>query len=102
MRSSAHCSFRPTTISASLHVSPTSSLSCAPAQAPAAASGTPGFCQSAWLSGNLSICWQRCLRSLAGRLVSVIKTTTPRAKASVSSVATPLCMLPHDARARVS
>eukprot|EP00964_Phaeocystis_antarctica_P073829 scaffold45353_cov61-Phaeocystis_antarctica.AAC.5 len=88
MRSSAHSSFRPTTISAS-------PIATASSQLPASASGSPGACQQRVCVGHFCMCRQRCLILAEGRPVSVISTVTPNAKASVSTVASPLSMLPH-------
>eukprot|EP00964_Phaeocystis_antarctica_P082341 scaffold51626_cov73-Phaeocystis_antarctica.AAC.3 len=66
-----------------------------PSQLPAATSGTPGGCHRCGCVGHLSMWRQRCLMPAAGSPVSAISTVTPKAKPSVSSVATPSCKLRH-------
>eukprot|EP00964_Phaeocystis_antarctica_P024850 scaffold13926_cov58-Phaeocystis_antarctica.AAC.3 len=70
-------------------------LDAPPSQLPAAASGTPGGCHRCGCVGHLSMWRQRCLMPTAGIPVSVMSTVTPKAKPSVSSVATPSFMLRH-------
>eukprot|EP00964_Phaeocystis_antarctica_P015238 scaffold8418_cov65-Phaeocystis_antarctica.AAC.3 len=64
-----------------------------PPQLPAVTSGTPGGCHRCGCVGHLSMWRQRCLMPAAGSPVSAMSTVTPKAKPSVSSVATPSCKL---------
>eukprot|EP00964_Phaeocystis_antarctica_P049638 scaffold28778_cov62-Phaeocystis_antarctica.AAC.2 len=70
-------------------------LDAPPSQLPAATSGTPGGCHRCGCVGHLSMWRQRCLMPAVGSPVSVMSTVTPKAKPSVSSVATPSCKLRH-------
>eukprot|EP00964_Phaeocystis_antarctica_P149369 scaffold116499_cov72-Phaeocystis_antarctica.AAC.1 len=71
------------------------SLDAPSSQLPAARSGTPGGCHRGGCLGHLSMWRQRCLMPAAGSPVSAMSTVTPKAKPSVSSVATPSCKLRH-------
>eukprot|EP00964_Phaeocystis_antarctica_P032973 scaffold18680_cov73-Phaeocystis_antarctica.AAC.2 len=70
-------------------------LDAPPSQLPAATSGTPGGSHRCGCVGHLSMWRQRCLMPAAGSPVSAMSTVTPKAKPSVSSVATPACKLQH-------
>ena len=77
-----------------LSASPTATAS---SQLPACPSGTPGACQRLGCVGHFCMCLQLCLMSAeGGPVLSAINTVTPSAKASVSTVASPLCRLPHE------
>jgi hypothetical protein len=68
-------------------------LDAPPSQLPAAASGTPGGCHCCGCVGHMSMWRQRCLMPAVGSPVSAMSIVTPKAKPSVSSVATPSFML---------
>eukprot|EP00964_Phaeocystis_antarctica_P103911 scaffold69137_cov115-Phaeocystis_antarctica.AAC.1 len=74
-------------------------LDAPPSQLPAATSGTPGGSHRCGCVGHLSMWRQRCLMPAVGSPVSAMSTVTPKAKPSVSSVATPSFMLRSGGRA---